>query len=200
MEGGFTYQRPYFTDFAAEAGADILRYLEADSISDLSGGVAVLDYDGDGDGDQDIYLIDNDEAVLLSNDGNGETFTQIGAAFIINTRDISNQSPLTWGTVLFDYANDGDEDLYIASGYLGEKSVNQQKDEPNILLRNEGNGTFSNVSSVSGAADWGNAQRVGYGDFNNDGCLDLYVGNAVRSSSTGEQAKLFKNSCKWGNN
>lgn len=80
--------------FAAEAGAAILGSVDKSSIPALGGGVVVLDYDGDGD--QDIYVTDNDEAVLLSNNGNGETFTEVGAAFTIETRDISNQSRVTW--------------------------------------------------------------------------------------------------------
>lgn len=41
---------------------------------------------------------------------------------------------------------------------------------------------------------------MAYGDFNGDGCLDLYVANLGRSTITGERAKLFQNSCDWGNN
>ncbi len=46
----------------------------------------------------------------------------------------------------------------------------------------------------------GIARGVAYGDFNGDGCLDLYVANLGRSSGAGESAKLFQNSCDWGNN
>ena len=68
-----------------------------------------------------------------------------------------------------------------------------------MLLRNDGDGTFTDVSSVSGAADWGISRGVAYADFNNDGCLDLYVTNLGKSSTRGERARLFQNRCDWGN-
>ena len=69
-----------------------------------------------------------------------------------------------------------------------------------MLLGNNGDGTFSDVSSVSGAGDWGIARGVAYADFNGDGCLDLYLTNLGRSATRGERARLFQNSCDWGNN
>ena len=178
-----------FTDISSASGAGVAMY---------GMGLAVADYDLDGD--LDFFITNIGEAVLLSNNGDGKTFDRHDASFIIKTGEFRDQLRVTWGTVFFDYDNDGDEDLYIASGFLDDDPFNNRTEQPNMLLRNNGDGTFSDVSSVSGAADWGIARGVAYGDFNGDGCLDLYVANLGRSSSTGERAKLFQNSCDWGNN
>jgi len=70
-----------------------------------------------------------------------------------------------------------------------------------MLFRNNGgDGGFTDYSNVSGAADWGAGRGVVFADFNGDGCLDLYLTNLGRSAAQGEQAKLYQNRCKWGNN
>ena len=90
-----------------------------------------------------------------------------------------------------DYDNDGDEDLYVVSGYLKPHSILFQ---PNVLLRNELDGTFTNVSFGSGADSVGIGRGGVYLDFDNDGCLDLFVVNYE------EDARLYRNLCEWGNN
>ncbi len=70
----------------------------------------------------------------------------------------------SWG----DYDNDGDLDLYQAIGHGGA---------PSILYRNEGNETFTYVSPSAGVADTGPSSQAVWGDYDNDGDLDLYLGN-----------------------
>jgi len=69
-----------------------------------------------------------------------------------------------------DFDNDGWMDLYV---------TNSQKGTPNYLYRNLGNGQFSDVASAAGVADVNNDSGVStdcvWGDYNNDGFLDLYV-------------------------
>lgn len=143
---------------------------------------------------------------LYHNNGDG-TFAEITSILGDLTPHKRTAGPTfgnVWGAgfqpAWVDFDNDGDEDLYIASGFLDDDPFNNRTEQPNMLLRNNGDGTFSDVSSVSGSADWGIARGVAYGDFNEDGCLDLYVANLGRSSSIGERAKLFQNGCDWGNN
>ena len=47
--------------------------------------------------------------------------------------------------MFMDYDNDGDEDLYVVSGYLDAPQPRNSKEQPNALLRNDGDGTFSDV-------------------------------------------------------
>jgi hypothetical protein len=75
------------------------------------------------------------------------------------------------GAALFDYDNDGDVDLYVTG--FGR----------NQMFRNNGNGTFADVSQQSGTADpssWG--VSAAFVDFDRDGWLDLFVGNYLHYS------------------
>lgn len=80
------------------------------------------------------------------------------------------------GAAFFDYDNDGDQDIYLVNG----SSRNSQKSGKlphDYLLRNNGDGTFTDVTEQAklGDTEWGGGAAVG--DYNNDGFLDLYVTN-----------------------
>ena len=80
------------------------------------------------------------------------------------------------GAAFFDYDNDGDQDIYLVNGSSRklQKSGNLPHD---YLLRNNGDGTFTDVTEQAklGDTEWGGGVAVG--DYNNDGFLDLYVTN-----------------------
>ena len=174
-----------FTDISSDSGTDAAIF---------GMGLAVGDYNLDGH--LDFYLTNIGEAVLLANDGNGQTFTQAAAG--AGTAAIEGQQRVTWGNVFFDYDNDGDEDLYVVSGYLDIDQDNPTE-QPNVLLTNERNGGFTDSSAGSGADDPGVGRGVAYLDFNGDGCLDLYVVNLGVSASLPQQARLFQNACATDN-
>ncbi len=69
---------------------------------------------------------------------------------------------VAWG----DWDGDGDLDIYIVN-----------YNEPNVLYRNNGDGTFTNVAAAAGVAHAGAGHGSAWGDFDNDGDLDLYVTN-----------------------
>ncbi len=85
------------------------------------------------------------------------------------------------GCVWFDYNNDGLLDLYVLSGrYLEgvtDHSKADGKDATNHLFRNNGDGTFTDVTAQAGVAGKGFAMGVTAGDYDNDGFEDLYVTN-----------------------
>jgi hypothetical protein len=72
-----------------------------------------------------------------------------------------------WG----DYDNDGDPDLYVANDF-----------GRNNLYRNNGDGSFRDVAAEAGVEDLGAGMSVAWEDFDNDGRLDLYVGNMWSSA------------------
>lgn len=123
--------------------------------------VAVLLADVDADGYIDIYLANlNQENILYHNNGD-LTFTDI-------TQSAGVPDPkISMGAVFFDYDNDGDQDLYLT----------HDSNVPNILYRNDGTGHFTDVSAATGANFAGQGMGVDFGDFNNDGYLDLYITN-----------------------
>ncbi|MDZ4231622.1 MAG: VCBS repeat-containing protein, partial [Candidatus Pacearchaeota archaeon] len=84
-----------------------------------------------------------------------------------------------WG----DYDNDGDPDLFIA----GEGDASR-------LYRNNGDGTFEDVTKQAGIMQTRSASSAVFGDFDNDGCRDLYVANeAVREQGTPDT--LYRSNC-----
>ncbi len=136
-----------FTEVGASAGVN-------GTGQGLGGGWA--DYDRDGD--LDLYVIHvNNANFLYRNNGDG-TFTEVGASAGVNNS--GNAAGVAWG----DYDNDGDPDLYIA-----------HDGSANLLYRNNGDGTFTEVGSSAGVGDTGAGRGVGWGDYDKDGDLDLYV-------------------------
>ena len=127
-------------------------------------GTAWADYDRDGYIDLYVGLLasaPNAGNFLYRNIGDG-TFTNVGAEAGVNDQRDSNG-----GVVWADYDNDGDPDLYVAN-----------RNQPNALFRNNGDGTFTDVGATAGLDDDGNSEGVAWGDYNNDGWLDLYVADA----------------------
>ena len=171
---------------------DISRNSRAD-VAMFGMGLAVGDYDLDGH--FDLYVTNIEDNVLLRNNGDGLTFTETAADAEAGMGAFQRRQRVSWGTVFFDYDNDGWEDLYVASGHLDSDPFTNRRHQPNLLLRNTGEATFEDVSSISGADDRGVGRGVAYADFNNDGCLDLYVANLGLAGDEAQSARLFQNSC-----
>src|ERR1700687_5225285 len=149
-------------------------------------GVAVGDYDGDGL--PDLYVTQYPHSILYHNNGDG-TFTDVTAK--------AGVSAPGWATsaVWFDYNNDGRLDLFVCRFVDFDKSKNKfcgnlKTNErwyciprvydpmPCWLFRNNGDGTFTDVSNESGiAGSLAKAWGVVACDINNDGLMDLFVAN-----------------------
>jgi hypothetical protein len=128
-------------------------------------GLATADYDGDGD--LDFFFSNAGPMVLLQNQGGGTFVNGAPGAGV----DLGRNA-IGWGAVFFDYDNDGWRDLYVA---LGDRVDDLPPANP--LFHNNGNGTFSDRGLESGAADPGQTVGVAYADYDNDGWVDLVIGN-----------------------
>ncbi len=133
--------------------------------------------DIDNDGDLDVFLSNKDVSgtvpnKLYQNNGDG-TFSDISVA-----SGISPIGHLTFCASFFDYDKDGYQDIYMSN----DRFVNT-----NILYKNNGDGTFTDTSVVSGAGIAANAMSTTIDDFNDDGWLDIYITN------TAEGNHLLKN-------
>ena len=119
--------------------------------------------DYDNDGFMDVAFTGNGTSeALYHNDGG--TFTNVTASSGLNPRENSNA--IAWG----DYNNDGLLDLYISRGDpVGEGLLG------GTLYRNNGNGTFGDVTQLAGLAQNTNCWAAIWGDYDNDGMLDLFV-------------------------
>ena len=126
--------------------------------------------DYNNDGWLDLYVTnysEYDHNYLYQNNGDG-TFTDI--TFTANVADTvggSNIYKLPLAVVSFDYNNDGWLDIYIANDHFSG----------NTLFRNNGDGTFSDVSEESNSAMGGFMMGISVGDYDNNGFLDLYLSN-----------------------
>ncbi|HUO86661.1 MAG TPA: CRTAC1 family protein [Thermoanaerobaculia bacterium] len=142
--------------------------------------------DIDNDGDLDLYVcryLDPQTEIpttfyarngepnrLYRNDGEGR-FTDITESAGVG------DTGLCLGSVFGDYDDDGHADLYVVNDF-----------GRNTLYRNRGDGTFEDVTVEANALAYGAGMSASFGDYDNDGLLDIYVAN-IRSESTwiGEQ-------------
>lgn len=140
----------------------------------FSKGVTSADYDGDGFAD---FYVTNQNGVnfLYHNNGNG-TFTEVG-------RQAGVQAPsFSFATWFFDYDNDGWPDLFV-TGYLTSVSESlktylggNRNAETLKLYRNKHDGTFEDVTAQVGLDKVFMPMGANFGDIDNDGYLDIYLG------------------------
>jgi hypothetical protein len=153
-------------DFHLTCGSREKRYI----MDSMCGGIAVFDYDNDGW--MDIFLVNGSTLEDLQNkkchpsklyhNNHDGTFTDVTAK--------SGLAHCGWGfgVAVGDYDNNGWEDLYVT--YL----------DGAVLYHNNGDGTFTDVTAKAGVGNtgrWGTS--AAFGDYDNDGYLDLYVANYV---------------------
>ncbi|MFZ2054567.1 MAG: FG-GAP-like repeat-containing protein [Candidatus Aminicenantales bacterium] len=130
-----------------------------------STGCAWGDYDNDGDLDLFVSVGSNQNNLLYANNGDG-SFTKVTSSAIVE--NVGYSGGCAWG----DYDNDGELDLFVANvGYN------------NSLYTNNGDGSFTKVTSGAVVEDWGNSYGCAWGDYDNDGGLDLFVANAYSQNN-----------------
>lgn len=163
-----------FTDVTDIAGVGDTKY---------GFGCCVGDYDDDGY--QDLYITNFEANVLYHNNGDG-TFSDVtGIAGVGDER---------WGSncAFADYDNDGDLDLFVSNYVVFDLNKNPKcssrgirvycgpesyEGVPDILYRNDGDGTFTDVTESAGLYNAGKGFGAVWGDYDNDGDLDLFVAN-----------------------
>jgi hypothetical protein len=88
---------------------------------------------------------------------------------------------MTGGVALFDYNNDGLLDIFFTNGALIPSLEKSDPSYSNRLFRNNGDGTFTDVTEKAGLAGIGYSMGVAAGDYDNDGFVDLYVTGVNRN-------------------
>jgi hypothetical protein len=136
----------------------------ADATHGITEGSIVSFADYDNDGRMDVAFSGNGTAEALYHHNADGTFTDVTTAAGLTPK--LNSQGLAWG----DYNNDGLIDLYVSRG-----SSNGKGDQNNSLYRNNGDGTFTDVAAEAGADDGTDTWAAVWGDYDNDGFLDLFV-------------------------
>lgn len=163
-----------FADVAVPAG---VAYNE-DGREQAGMGTTVADYDGDGLPDIFKTNFSDDTPTLYHNDGNGVFSDRTFAAGM----GLHSQY-LGWGTMFFDFDNDGWPDVILVNGqvypevdkfHLGSEYL-----EPRLLYHNHGNATFADVSARAGPGITAvsSARGLAVGDLRNDGNLSVVISN-----------------------
>ena len=142
-------------------------------------GIDTADYDNDGDFDVILTHYQAETNTLYQNDGDG-VFWDVTAQSRLSEPTLL---PLAWGTGFADFDNDGWLDLFFANGHL-QDNIKQLEEigvykQQNQLFRNRGDGTYTDVSDVSGDGMLIEKSSRGaiFGDYDNDGDLDILVTN-----------------------
>ncbi len=146
----FRQQGGTFVDITAGSGITLDAPVQAGSV-----------FDYDNDGLLDLYLSCLNAPNQLYRNLGKLQFEEVGA------NAGAAETGLGMGTLAFDYDQDGDQDLYLVhDGY-----------QPNVLLQNQGDGIFTDVSAASGTDVVGDGMGVDAADYDGDGDFDLYVTN-----------------------
>lgn len=176
-----------FTDIAVMSGCAY-----GDDGREQAGmGVAIGDYNCDGR--LDIFKTNfSEDAVNLYRNGEDGTFTDVSAEVGLG----GDLPDVKWGCGFVDYDNDGWLDLIQVNGHVypnaDKIAPGQTYLEPRVVYRNLGNGKFANVSNQlgPGIAARHSSRGCAFGDFDNDGDIDVLIDNMNESPS------LLRNDCR----
>lgn len=183
-------KNPYNTLYHNNGDGTFTDVTEKAGVGDKGWGMGCAFGDYDNDGNPDLYVTNYGANVLYHNNGDG-TFT--------NVTEKAGVGDEGWGTSIAwgDYDNDGNLDLYIANYLVFDKTMNPGEPnsafkigmpllmdsklfegQKNVLYRNNGDGTFTDVTDEAGVGNSpGKSMGVVFSDVNDDGNQDIYIAN-----------------------
>ncbi len=168
------YDIKKFSNVALDLGLDV---------EGRAGGVVMDDLDNDDDLDLIVSSMSvRDQIRFFRNNGDG-TFTE-------RTQESGLVGELGGlNMVSADYDNDGDLDFMILrGGWMGKGGH-----YPNSLIRNNGNGTFDDVTEEAGMLSFHPTQTATWFDYNNDGWLDLFIANETVQQDVAQPCEMYRN-------
>ncbi len=181
-----------FTDVAVTAGAAF----NEDGREQAGMGSTIADFNGDGHLDIFKTNFSDDTSTLYRNNGDG-TFTDATSAAGLGLYT----QYLGWGTMFFDFDNDGWPDLILVNGHVypevDSQHLGSSYKEPRILYHNNGDGTFSDVSASAGSGITmaASSRGLAIGDLWNDGRMSAVISNMNAAPSL--LVNQIRNSNHW---
>jgi hypothetical protein len=168
------HEMPRFFDVSDGLGIDA---------NDLAGGCIVDDFDNDGFYDLVISAWDmKGQLRYFRNNGNGKFTDRTSEAGLVGMVGSLNIQQT-------DYNNDGLLDIWALRGaWLGTAGR-----IPNSLLRNNGDGTFTDVTEEAGLLSFHPTQASRWFDFDGDGWLDVFIGNESTNPNDPDWSELYRN-------
>jgi hypothetical protein len=182
----------HFVDVAKSVGVDYVGYVK---------GVAAGDYDNDGRPDLFLSVLDADN-VLFHNDGPAQGTRSEGSWRFTNVASLAGvvEPRASFGCFFFDYDNDGWQDLFVvgygwtmADGVAADLLGLPTRSERGRLFHNEGGGKFRDVTREAGLYRVIPGMGLNFGDLDNDGYLDFYIGTGNPHLSTLVPNRMFRN-------
>lgn len=181
-----------FTEVAELAGVDVSAFIK---------GVTCADYDNDGLPDIFISTLNGNKMLFKNNGMQGKTIRFKNVTHDAGLDDITTKTFPTW---FFDYDNDGWPDIFVCGYDPGGNSMAydaaaQALGKPEssastmYLYHNNHNGTFTNVTKAAGLDKNVFAMGSNFGDYDNDGYLDMYLGTGNPDYRSILPNKLYKN-------
>ncbi|NNF35984.1 MAG: CRTAC1 family protein [Saprospiraceae bacterium] len=157
------------------------KYLNGSLATSQSSSMTASWGDIDNDGDLDVFI---GNAGFYEEQRNQLFLNEDGTFIEVIDDPVTLFKGCTYGSSMVDYNNDGHLDLFITNGFCKSNLGNR-------LYRNKGDGTFEDRSSEFSVnpdvCSYGNA----WGDFNNDGFMDLVIANCKNSDGEEEQVNLY---------
>jgi enediyne biosynthesis protein E4 len=171
-----------------EIGVEAAVAYTDDGLPVSSMGVDFRDLDNDGLPDLAITALGGEMFPLYRNEGKG-IFSPATYRFKLGVQTITMSG---WGIGAYDFDNDGQKDLFTANSHASENAEfysHHKYREPNAIFRNQGDGTYQDVTAEAGASVRAPAAHRGaaFGDLNNDGRIDAIV------SAIGSPAEILLN-------
>ncbi|HTL58641.1 MAG TPA: CRTAC1 family protein [Candidatus Limnocylindrales bacterium] len=167
------YDIKHFPDIAGALGLDPMK---------RSGGSIIEDFDGDGNLDIMCSSIGfQDQLRLFHNNGDGTFSERTAEAGLIGETGGLN-------LIQADFNNDGFPDVLVLRGAW----MRSEGRFPKSLLRNNGDGTFEDVTEAAGLLSFQPSQTAVWLDYDNDGWIDLFIGNESLGND-GNRCQLFHN-------
>jgi enediyne biosynthesis protein E4 len=163
-----------FTDIAIMAGCAY----NADGHEQAGMGLAVADYDCDGWFDIFKTNFADDTSNLYHNNGDG-TFSDLS----FNSGVGINNTYVGWGCGFIDYDNDGWTDIVQINGHvypeIDKYNFGETFKNPRLVYKNLGNGNFKDMSAAmgSGVTERHSSRGAAFGDYDNDGGMDMLILN-----------------------